>query len=579
MISFDTFVKYLDTQLPLRPLNFSHIGDDGKQISQWGANLMIANKSEQCQQLEKVLTEMIVADISDTKRLELMKQLKEVTFRVVNQLRSDYIHEPSQLSKLQHGMVNQVASIYYLTALVFDGMMTRQMNQLQPAGKHANKRSWLTILPIGRSDNKACLQQIIYQLMYVYLNLMMEAAIIFTKPQQILWQQMNRLYMVAKSQGVLDMAYHDKQHNSHADSIHDIYKQACLYSLLRPVSFRRQDVLGIHKVLARWATLIDITDDPVSENKIYIDLNSNQPPECLTPYSRINPFTEGSTSLFVNLDKLHDYLTKAQSKEGKEHISFEMRLARLAQYTLEQQQYLQRGEKRIPTRRHATIVIGLHRIHYYLSNKMPLERLILADELPKGYHPKISRVADKQDYKHTLDATIMDMSKTGYRFSFGELDDIDVTDENEQMTQEYDKKSAIKQAVANSTALKILSIFALMPDKTDAESSWELGVIRWIENKERSIEAGARLMGYAITACGVRLESKDERSQDFVVALLVAGNESLGTQTSLILPQYHFKENDRVVLRIGDKQTNLRLAKNINNSDDMQQYEIVRLAG
>ena len=179
MISFDTFVKYLDTQLPLRPLNFSHIGDDGKQISQWGANLMIANKSEQCQQLEKVLTEMIVADISDTKRLELMKQLKEVTFRVVNQLRSDYIHEPSQLSKLQHGMVNQVTSIYYLTALVFDGMMTRQMSQLQPAGKQTNKRSWWTILPIGRSDNQAYLQQIIYQLMYVYLNLMMEAAIIF----------------------------------------------------------------------------------------------------------------------------------------------------------------------------------------------------------------------------------------------------------------------------------------------------------------------------------------------------------------------------------------------------------------
>lgn len=578
MISFETFQKYLDTRLSLRPLSFSYIGEDGKQISQWGANLMVGNKSDQCQQLEKALTEMIVADIPDAKRLQLMKELKDVMQRVISQLRSDYIHEPSQLNKLQHGMVNQVISIYYLAVLVFDGMVARQLQSQSPKQENV-KLSWKSILPLGRGDNQLFLQESVYHLMYLYLNLMMEAAIVFVKPQEILWQQINRLYMIASSQNILNMPYKEKYHDRHADSIHDIYKQACLYSLLRPVSFRRQDILGIHKVLPHWATFVDISDDPISDNKIYVELKSDQPPEYLTPYSRINPFAEDSTCLFLNLERLNHYLTEAQNKKDKGYISFEMRLARLAQYTLGQQQYLKRSEKRIPTRRHANIVTGLHRIHYHLSGKISLNDLIMADDLPKGYRPKGSVAADKQDYKHMLDATIMDVSKTGYRFSFGESEDIEVSDDNVNGAIEYEKKSAIKQAAANSTALKVLSIFALMPDKGDAESNWELGVIRWIENKNRSIEAGARIIGYAVTACGIRLETKDERSQDFVMGLLIAGNESLATQTSLILPQYHFKEGDRVVLRIGDKQTNLRLAKNINNSDDMQQYEIVRLAG
>lgn len=587
MISFETFEKYLSENLSLRELIFTHIGDKADYLDQWIANLSILSQHEQCEQLEKVLSELIVANIADNTRMQILYSVHSVVGRLVSQLRSEYIHEPAKLTQRQQNLVKQVQSIYYLCILVYEGVLSRI---LQDTPRKA-KRSWKSMLSLGNASN-VLLQEALYFQLQTYLNLIMEDAILFQKPEDLLWEKMNRIYLLAVQNNITTNTVKHKLHAKHADNINEYYLQCCLFSLLRPISYRRQDILSIHKVLPEWAEKTSINIDINSTSKIFVDLQHDQAPEYLTPYSKVNPYDETKLCGFVDLDPLQNYLQALLQSNDEESSSFELRLAKLADYTLSQQQYQPRSETRHPTRHDINVVVGLHRIHYHIADKRLLSTIIREQDLPKAYQTKSHTVPDKKDYERKIPMTILDKSIAGYRFksnlnkSQSEYNQADEVSEilggvefADAQNNALTEKQSANDDVNYNTSLKVLSLIAILPDGDDPNSRWELGIVRWIDHEDNGVQAGARLIGYSVTACGIRLETKDNRSQDFVPALLVSGNESLETKTTLIIPQYHFKTGDRVILRIGTKQTNLKLAANLMSTNDMQQYEIVRMAG
>ena len=86
--------------------------------------------------------------------------------------------------------------------------------------------------------------------------------------------------------------------------------------------------------------------------------------------------------------------------------------------------------------------------------------------------------------------------------------------------------------------LQVLSLFAMQPHAQDnadnsvrLDGDWQIGLIRWVESRDNIFEAGGRIIGFSATACGVRLETKDNRSQAFVPALLLSGSDKLGSKT------------------------------------------------
>ncbi len=57
---------------------------------------------------------------------------------------------------------------------------------------------------------------------------------------------------------------------------------------------------------------------------------------------------------------------------------------------------------------------------------------------------------------------------------------------------------------------------------------------------------------------------------------LIDGDE-LNKQSTLIVPRYHFNVGDLVLLRIDTKEIQLRLELNLLSTDEIEQYQIVRL--
>ena len=108
-------------------------------------------------------------------------------------------------------------------------------------------------------------------------------------------------------------------------------------------------------------------------------------------------------------------------------------------------------------------------------------------------------------------------------------------------------------------------------------ADWSIGVVRWLNLDTHNPEVEWQVLGHKLITCGLRLEDRKSRSQHFVPAFIVAGDDQLQTTCSLIVPTFHFQTNDRVIMRLHNKQKLLRLLHPLLVTDEFSQYEVVQL--
>jgi hypothetical protein len=122
-----------------------------------------------------------------------------------------------------------------------------------------------------------------------------------------------------------------------------------------------------------------------------------------------------------------------------------------------------------------------------------------------------------------------------------------------------------------------MSLFLLSTPQSNAAESLSLGMVRWLTINDSYVEVDGQILGHAPMACALRLDNRDNRSQSFIPALLLAKDDGLQTVSSLVVPSYHFKIEDKVIIRLNDKQHSLRLQRSLLTTEAFTQYEVSRL--
>jgi len=602
MISQSTFIEYLTVTPEVQALTFSHIGPLGANVEQWVVSLAVKSESEQLAQIEKTLSELILMELSEPLRLKLMQPVFVAVERLIAQQHKHYKYETGVLSANHLAAVKQVKSLYYMCILVFNGVIERlRTERMAQSTKESTHWSRLRLLPATKASANS-LTLAIYWSILCYQKLLLEFAIAYQRLPSIFWQQLNRLYLLAVTEDItrVDVSRHPMART--ATNIHQIYTQICLFSLPNLSAYRRQDITGIHRLLPKWTRYLKMALVPQSKTRLFVNLQGDKGPEYLTPHTTINPYDDQHTCLFIELVPLLEFLENPErfNVATKDLDVYEKRLIKKTLATLEQQ-YLKpqrRASPRIDVNYNAILLTEFNRIHYHIAGKQSLGNLINQKDISNRHLPKYTTRPKLGSEDIAIKAQLLDQSLTGYRFHTSHAVD-KIIDESLVVAKEEPIRQPLSlandpqswliasRAVADKPVpdmqaslptLQVMSLFAIQNELEQDKKKWKLGIVRWIEAVEDELEVGAQLLGVSITACGVRLDSNDDRSQDFVAALLIAGSDSLNTKPTLMLPRYHFKEGDRVILRIHDKQTQLTLQKNVLNSDDVDQYEIARVA-
>lgn len=566
MCTLEKFDKLCVAPIPKKQIALQTVDKHGKLSASWVAGLPYFEKHEQYRQVKVVLGELIIADIAEEERLSILESLVGVVERLSAQMQAEYINNPQNSFAEQKIYVDEVRSLYFLTILAYQSVAFVMHKRLegQPVDSQKSNGGWfkkMTGLSANMggivSNDKRHYALAVYRIMTFCSKLLAEFALTYQKSPSSLWRVMNGWYLKSALLGV-DKLEVGKSNASTTGSIHQQYLYSCLLSFANLFAYRRPDILNICRLLPAWANHVKTTFNAESHFRVFVNLQSDTPPELITPFASINPYGHNHVCLFFDVGKLFAYLKSLEREEavgldGKR--IFESRLAKMVLLAFHRQ-VEQPTTKALG--QSAYMMAGFGEIYQEMSHGRSFNQIIAQSQLPTEHHPK--RVFGSCHDFQKEHVKLISRSDAGARFLVGSMGE---SEDGEQMlTRPY---------------LPVFGLFAMMSPRSKNKHPWRLGIVHWAEPKEDHVEVDGRFLGRILSVCGVRLHARDMRSQDFVQAMLLAGDE-LNQQTTLILPRYHFKERDVVVLRVDDKETLLRLEENLLSTDDIEQYQIVRLA-
>lgn len=605
MITLSVFQQQLASIAAL-PAAYGKSTDGQEQhLRNWVALMPSQTEAQQTEQLEKVLMELRVADVDDQQRFTLITIVLEAADRLIAALRQYYIYEAGALSDAQLAHVAQVKSLYYLIVLTYDGVIRREialLDQQKPPASSGWQRHFT-----GEKSSPVRLAIAIYQTLLMYQKLLIEDALCYQKPPSYVWAAINRLYYLAHQRhaATLDLSSHVV--TNRADTIHRLYCQICLHSLLNVRGMRRPNMLLVQRSLPEWAEPIVATIEPQTETRVFVNLHSDSPPTYLTAHSDINPYENQYDCLFIELAPVVAYLKarrQALMNEGSEGVECCLldRMAMALTY-----RYIQ-PQLTVPTKyspkQNATMVTGFNDIHYHASHAQGLISLIGTKELPDAQRPRYDTVPKKQTTNGLLSVETFDSKDALSHFRTLRLiinpEDISAVTEDKVVTpstatittmSKVGSEASSMVAVMDSNTtnadihpgdtapppLQMMSLFLLCRSETKTAADWSMGVVRWLNLDTRNPEVEWQVLGHKLISCGLRLEDRGSRSQHFVPAFMIAGDEQLQTTCSLVVPTSHFQTSDRVIMRLNNKQKSLRLLNPLLVTDEFSQYEVVQL--
>lgn len=561
MITLSKFERLVMTNIAQKPVQNMAIGVDGELISEWILSLSGMNKHGQFAQMQSVLSDLLVAQMSDKLRLSLLAKLMPAFERVVGQLHNDYIYEHQNLSAVQQQSTTEVRSLYFLLILNYKNIASRAYVELH---QDDDVDSWLKkIVKTLNHDEKDTIVIAVYQMIGLYVRLLMEYAMTYQRAPRVVWQQLNFWYLRVAQEGVVHQDVHKVAKYLPNDTIHRKYEQACISSFVNFFAYRRQDILAVFKVLPTWASYVEATFEARPELKIFVNLLGNHPPEMITPYATVNPYSDEYQCLFFDETRLVEHLLEVKSGKfitNDAQSVFESRLAQMVLIAFERyarQDRIDRlGEQK------AELLTGFSAIFKEVSGGRGLGEVINQKALMNTHQPKSVKEAlnpamPKEQVKLTSS------SDTLARFNY---------------TQKiHDTHDDLRDVVINQQFLQVFGLFAIKSDNSKNHNPWRLGIAHWVDRFADEIEVDGRILGRILLACGARLLKNDARSQEFIHALLIDGDE-LNRQSTLIVPRYHFKSGDMILMRIDTKELQLRLERNLLSTDEIEQYQIVRIS-
>lgn len=583
MLTFEKFERLVVSAIPQKPVSLQLIGQNGEILTAWLSSLNCLDKHEQYAQFKTVLSELIISPMADEQRFVILEQSHQASERLIALMHADYIHAAQNTSPEYKACIDEVRSLYFLKILAYQGIANRALAVLQtntPADAteqilkagDQNKANWLSKLTNNLSGNlvkngislerfneaKRLFALSVFRIMNTYDKLIMEFALVYQKPPNLLWGQMNRWYFISIGQSVDRTDVSKLSASMPSTCIYQQYLQSCIASFANLFAYRRADIVNIFKILPTWVNYVDTTFVADKHLKVFVNLKGNMPPELVGPYASVNPFNENNICLFINFARLFDYLKSIKKPTEKMDIqgAFEYRLAKLVLVAFDRND-AQKDEFSITAGHSASLLVGFNDIYNQIADGKSFNQIIVQSSLPDHY--KAKRIPSSIP-ACPKDVQLLTRSESGTRFIYGNYDDKTVATDN----------------ISTRPLLQSFGLFAMKSDLSANKHPWRIGVVCWAEPKDAKVFVDGRFLGRLLTACGVRLSTIDVRGHDFIQGLLVAG-DGLNQQTTLVMPKYHFKEGDIIILRIERKETTLRLENNLLSTEEFEQYEIVRL--
>ncbi|WP_420229473.1 hypothetical protein ACOBWA_11895 [Psychrobacter sp. ER1] len=585
MITLSMFREHLDSTEPLPPLSNRSVNGQERYLLKMLATLPTLTQEQKTEHLESLLTVLRESNMDEQQRLKLMATVIDASDRLIAAFRQHYIYETGALSQDQMSYIAQMQSLHYLIIMVYDKVVRRETQLSEASLNQSSDKGWQRFFG-AETKPDSTLAIAIYQSLLRYQKLLAEEALCYRKPSDYLWSKVNRLYYLAHQKKVADIDLSLHTVTNQTNSIHQLYCQICLHHLLNLRAMRRPNILLVQRLLPELAKHMVATMEPATETKVFVDLHSSNPPSYLTVNSHINPYEDRHDCLFIELTPIVEYFESRKEAFIEEGGTAEYSLLNAISMTISYR-YLQ-PPPTLPTKytskQQAKLITNFNDIHYQVGHSKIFANLIAIKNLREEDRPLYDTFDSERSRSSVINIEIFDdyESSSAYRKLHllpkngkpnEKVADKNIFNKERLIVEKHDSDLSLTAP----QPLHIMSLILVYGSENTEQPDWSIGVVRWFNVDTKNPEVEWQILGHKIVACGLRLEGSKTRSHHFVPVFILGKDEQLQTTGTLIVPPFYFQADDRVVMRIGNKQTTLRLGRRLMMTDKFSQYEVAQL--
>ncbi len=536
----------------LRTLSFCE--PTSNHLTEWVQQLPMANLGESSRQLYHAIIELNQLAINPETRFKLTEIVRPAIQQVCQSLMKHYLNQPVLLPT----KARKVSKL----AMALD-------NHLMVAYKsviHDRKKLSQSLLS---KKPKRITAHAIYHAMSITSQMILRAYHLYTPAPNKAWHELHQLYLIAESNQLLGAPIEDNRNKFvHKTTIDDIYKRVLMIGCCKANQIRQNDITNIYDATELWSKNVHLTEGKKPAN-FTVNLNEDSAPV----YSELSsgkssPFCRG-IDLQPLLNQFKEYLALADKTQDAVYrgISVPITIKKhLLSFLLTSWETLtERTATRLTSDKSVKTCIGFSATHFFLSGGVDFETQLQRDgsqvQAANHFHSKdIKQLNDANDdpWSNAFDAernnANPDHSDVDMQKPASGQNDLKPTLVSHPSFPQYTARLldispngyCMKWEDDVPTEIKAGEIIGINEQE---HHIWSVGVIRWVSQPKTGITTmGVELLATSAIPCGAKAITGSQGKSDFMRALLLPAQESVGQPASFIAPNMPFKENLSVIL-------------------------------
>lgn len=552
-------IKLLNAELPTEEVkSLSLVGESKSEMQTWIASLSMLNVGETAKQLYTTLQELLLINIPDATRFELIEVLRPAVYTIVESLSKHYINQNILLDQRAERIAGLAQQLRVYTAMIYRSIALRSAETLQT--------QTFGVFAVGKKKTLSALTaQAIHRSLTELFRLLAESKTLYLPVYKGMWLRLHEQFGLAMRLDLGDFSLRDEnQVYGQVLTIEQVYLRSIFMSACNTNKLRQAEIKKISQLSEIWVGLMRISKQPSGEDLFLVDTSIDAPPMYINQLKESNAAmfyidVQGLLSHFENLSQDHPKLIH-QAEETLLSASLRLHLLHTLHASLE------RSSERHPHLGTVNVSLGLIGSHYQLSGQQYFEDVIQI-----------------QSTLATAELPIIHPTAVNHGF------DLNYTVQEEQIrqnaTREY-LESYPCQIVNVSLGGYCIRWVGITPNvlrsgeliaiKESDSSTWSIGLIRWVQQKLNSgAEFGVEILSQRGKACGARVIRQDGYSSDYMRTLLLPEMKVLNRATSIITPILAFKSGHKISIRLGNEEVRAQLTRELVVTQSFSQFEFV----
>lgn len=527
---------------PLTRDELSFANTNIESIKRWSSKLSITRLGDTSEAVFKALYEIAELKCCETLRFDLIQSLHSLIENVLESLEKSFFNQGLNQSDRNKDIIDLSTRFRTFFANIY-------IDIAQRSEKHLSQQKFSLFNYNHRRNLKTARILASYYALEQLGQLFLQQQMLYRSALSKQWLITHRIYNLALKNQETHININQLQGTNHVvKNIQQAYARVLLLEIFNTHQIRPSEIYALYQCSQDWAQLIHLSQRETTLSRYMIDTHQDYRPI----YSR-KPHENFKANIFISTQSLLEHVNLTIQQES-EYLSKLEKTYLTVPLKFHVQNVLgtttERQHERYEYTAQLQICFGLATAHYYLSGQqnffdtLNIQSYAFKKVKDHAQSTNVIGITEEQLNQKVLEPhskqiyqnQVLDISIHGYRVRW----------------LENEAPSNLKTGE-----------FILMNESATAK--WRSGVIRWIKQSvHHSYEIGLEIIGQNILPCAVKVNRvfADRSNFDYQPSIIVQ-NQKLGAiQFSLVLPNLSaFKVNQSIVIRMGDEEINVTLAK------------------